>query len=167
MKDFIYLFVIIIVLMLLAMFELNLSRIERNTRQPIKVETTNCESEILLFPDSILTRHPKECIRPLLNYFDIKYPNVVEAQARLESAHFTSDVFYNNHNMFGLSRAGKYYKFKHWWESIIAYRFMVQDRYDGEDNDTAYLNWICTFYAEDTLYRQKILAVMKSNTNNY
>lgn len=106
--------------------------------------------------------NPQEHLSIALDYFNVRYKDVVMAQAILETGHFTSNVYTNYNNMFGLSHRGRYYSFHKWWESIIAYRFMVQDRYDGPDNSEDYLKWIVDMgYAEDTLYYKKIKSIMK------
>ena len=41
----------------------------------------------------------------LLNNCNIKFPYIVLAQAKLESSNFTSKIFRQNHNMFGMRKA--------------------------------------------------------------
>jgi len=95
------------------------------------------------------TRHKEETIEvkddnlPALTipnlYAEIKrngilYPDIVLAQAILETGWFRSNACRKKHNLFGLTnpRTGKYYEFDHWTESVRAYYTKVQYRYkDG------------------------------------
>lgn len=81
----------------------------------------------------------------------ILYPKIVLAQAILETGWFRSSVCRNKHNLFGLTnpRAGKYYEFNHWTESVRAYYTKVQYKYQGGN----YLLWLDEIgYAEDSDY---------------
>lgn len=91
----------------------------------------------------------------------ILYPDVVLAQAILETGWFKSSVCRNKHNLFGLRnpRTGNYYSFNHWTESVKAYYTKVQYRYKGGN----YLLWLDKIgYAETKTYIRSIVRVMKS-----
>lgn len=64
-------------------------------------------------------------------YYDVKFPEVVTAQAILESGHFKSRTFINYNNPFGLydSKKKDYYKFDHWTDALVAYRDFIQYKY--------------------------------------
>lgn len=91
-------------------------------------------------------------------YYGIKYPRIVTAQAILESGHFKSKVFKEYNNPFGLynSKIKAYYKFNHWIESIKAYAEMVEYKYTEGDYYT-FLRELP--YAEDERYIDKIKAI--------
>lgn len=93
----------------------------------------------------------------------ITHPNIVYAQAVLESGHFTSSLYKRTNNMLGLynSRKKCYYKFKHWSECLVAYRDMVQYKYVGGDYYT-FLNDLP--YAEDRHYVRKVRRLTKQRT---
>lgn len=83
------------------------------------------------------------------------YPQIVLAQAILETGWFRSSVCRNKHNLFGLTnpRTGKYYEFNHWTESVRAYYTKVQYKYKGGN----YLLWLDEIgYAEDPNYTSVI-----------
>ena len=99
---------------------------------------------------------PEEGIDEALLYYDIKHPTIVKAQAILETAHFTSDLCVKNNNLFGLydSKNKRYYSYNHWWESIEAYKKLIQRKYDNSKYYYMFLEDIK--YAKDKDYISKL-----------
>ena len=99
---------------------------------------------------------PEEGIDEALQYYEIKHPIIVKAQAILETAHFSSDLCVKNNNLFGLydSKNKRYYSYNHWWESIIAYKKTIQKRYENSRYYYMFLEDI--EYAEDKEYINKL-----------
>ena len=93
-------------------------------------------------------------------YYGIKHPSIVTAQAILESGNFKSEVFKKYNNPFGLynSITKSYYKFNHWTEAIIAYQNMIEYKYEG-GNYYTFLDSIG--YAADQDYIRKVKAIEK------
>ena len=102
---------------------------------------------------------------------DLRIENsyIVYAQAQLESAHFTSDIFMENNNLFGMKVAERrpttaigvnrgHAVYKSWRESVIDYALMQAAYYRGLDEKT-YLDKICSVYATDTTYRKRLEAM--------
>lgn len=91
-------------------------------------------------------------------YFGVKYPSIVTAQAILESGNFKSDIFKEYNNPFGLynSATKDYYKFKHWTDAILAYQTMIEYKYEG-GNYYSFLDSIG--YATDPSYIRKVKAI--------
>jgi flagellum-specific peptidoglycan hydrolase FlgJ len=111
---------------------------------------------------SFLNKTPEEGLMEALYYYNIKHPEIVYAQAILESGNFKSNVALKYNNLFGLydSKRGTYYKFNHWSESIKGYKDYIQYKYKGND----YYQFLTDIgYAEDTLYIDKIKKVVKLN----
>lgn len=93
-------------------------------------------------------------------FFGIKYPKIVTAQAILESGNFKSRVFQKYNNPFGLynSRKKDYYKFNHWTDAILAYQTMIEYKYEEGD----YYKFLEDIgYAEDPNYIRKVKAIEK------
>ena len=93
-------------------------------------------------------------------YYGVKYPSIVTAQAILESGNFKSEIFKKYNNPFGLynSKAKDYYKFNHWTEAIIAYQTMIEYKYEGGD----YYSFLDSIgYATDQDYIRKVKAIEK------
>ena len=88
-------------------------------------------------------------------YYGVKYPRIVTAQAILESGYFKSDVFKKHNNPFGMYNPSKnmYYKFDHWSDAILGYINMVEHKYRGGD----YYKFLEDLpYATDKEYINKI-----------
>ena len=93
-------------------------------------------------------------------YYGVKYPSIVTAQAILESGNFKSEVFKKYNNPFGLynSKAKDYYKFNHFSEAILAYKQLIEYKYKG-GNYYEFLDSIG--YATDPSYIGKVKAIEK------
>jgi flagellum-specific peptidoglycan hydrolase FlgJ len=106
-------------------------------------------------PD-FFNRLPQEGLMEALEYYDIKHPQIVYAQAVLETGHFKSDLCLNGNNLFGLydSKNGRYYEFEHWSESVIAYKNYIQSKYKSDSSYYRFLESIN--YAQDPTYVNKV-----------
>lgn len=114
-------------------------------------------------PDFLMSDNPKEDLMKVLEYYDVLHPEIVYAQAVLETGHFRSKVCKEYNNLFGLynSSTKDYYKFNHWTESVIAYINYIQYRYTPPNNYYKFLERIG--YAEDSLYVSKLKNIVKRN----
>lgn len=84
---------------------------------------------------------------------NISHPNIVLAQAKLETGNYTSSILKSHNNLFGLRKGNRYRKFGHWTESVIAYKNLIQSKYKG-GNYYAFLT--SEGYAEDDSYIEKL-----------
>lgn len=85
-------------------------------------------------PPPFMNKSPKEGLWEALEYYGIHHKEIVYAQAILETGHFKSGGCTRDNNLFGLKGGKGYYKYKHWSESVIAYKEKIQSRYKpGED----------------------------------
>lgn len=107
-----------------------------------------------------LLKSPEEGLIEALDYYGVEHPNIVYAQAILETGHFRSMVYRECNNLFGLynSRTKSYYKFDHWSESVIAYLDFIQDRYKPPNDYYKFLSDIG--YAEDPEYINKLKRIV-------
>lgn len=99
---------------------------------------------------------PEEGLWEAIDYYGLQYPEIVYAQAILETGHFKSDLCINSNNLFGLydSINKEYFRFNHWSESVLAYRDMVQYKYKPPNDYYQFLKDLP--YAEDKEYINKI-----------
>lgn len=89
----------------------------------------------------------------------IAHPKIVLAQAKLETGNYTSQVCLTHNNLFGLRKPdGSYYKFKHWRESVRAYKEFIQYKYRPPNNYYQFLADIG--YAEDKAYIKKVKEIV-------
>lgn len=85
----------------------------------------------------------------------VSHPEVVYAQALLESGRFDSSLYREHSNMLGLYNSYKreYFRFEHWTDCLVAYRDMVQYKYTDGD----YYEFLRDLpYAEDKDYIHKV-----------
>lgn len=95
--------------------------------------------KIILQKDSIkeVTKKPialnERTLKEELVRNNIPHKDIVLAQAKLESAHFKSDLVRTNQNIFGLKKGNKYRKYSHWTECVKDYKRCISDQYSGGD----------------------------------
>jgi uncharacterized FlgJ-related protein len=109
--------------------------------------------------------------------YEIKHPDVVFAQAVLESGNFTSKLFKTQNNLFGMklpykrktTAVGKnksgYAKYNTIDDSIYDY-FLFQEyaMRKREMNKKEYISYIGRNYAHDKFYVQKLNKIIKNHT---
>jgi uncharacterized FlgJ-related protein len=109
--------------------------------------------------------------------FNIKHPDVVFAQAVLESANFTSKLFKTQNNLFGMKLARKrkttaigknkngYAKYNSVDDSIYDYYlFQEYAMRKKEMTKKEYISYIGRNYAYDKSYVQKLNKIIKDHT---
>lgn len=104
-------------------------------------------------------------LREALEFYDIHHPEIVYAQAVLETGYFKSMGCLEHNNLFGLynSKAGRYYRFNHWTKSVEQYKLWIQRRYKPPEDYYKFLQRIN--YASDSLYIHKLKAIVKNEEN--
>lgn len=103
----------------------------------------------------------------LLKELNVKFPYIVLAQAKVESGNFSSRIFRENHNLFGMKRArvrvntalgtqhGHAY-YDSWRSSVFDYAF-YQCRYlSSISSESEYFQYLSQSYAEDESYVLKL-----------
>lgn len=91
--------------------------------------------------------------------YDIKFPEIVYAQARLESGNFKSKLFQTKNNFLGLynSKIKDFYEFDHWTDCLLGYRDLLQFKYNGDEHYENYYTFLKELpYAMDPEYIQKV-----------
>lgn len=118
----------------------------------------------IYFTENALIKLLKDC--------NIKYPYIVLAQAKLESAGFTSEIFKNNNNMFGMRKAYQrittaqsermtYAYYKDWRESVFDYAMYQSEVMGSVSNENEYYAKLGKRYAEDPQYVSKLKHIVK------
>jgi flagellum-specific peptidoglycan hydrolase FlgJ len=117
----------------------------------------------LVQPEFLLSENPEEDLIAVMDYYGVKHPEIVYAQAVLETGHFKSDLCLNGNNLFGLynSKKHRYHTFDHWTESVVAYLDYVQYRYKPPNDYYKFLSDIG--YAEDPDYINKLKGIVSRN----
>lgn len=130
---------------------------------PVKVDTVE---DFKIEGPSFLVQTPKEGLMGALLYYEVKHPDIVYAQALLETGRFTSPLCVKYNNLFGLYNSSKedYYRFNHWVESVEAYIKFVQYKYKPPNDYYEFLDRIG--YAEDSTYIEKLKIIVNKIQND-
>jgi hypothetical protein len=109
----------------------------------------------------------------LLKDLNVKFPHIVMAQSIIETGHWSSHIFYVNHNLFGMKEALRrvstakgtarnHAYYNHWRESVYDYAF-YQCRYLGRiESEAAYFEYLAASYAEAPNYVSALKAIIKN-----
>lgn len=105
----------------------------------------------------------REGLQAALEYYDLYHPEIVYAQAQLETGYFKSQGCLRDNNLFGLYNSShkRYHRFGHWTESIVAYKDWIQRRYKPPNDYYKFLERIN--YASDPLYTWKLKQIVRKN----
>ena len=149
------------VLILLAVCGLGtiqcLGYISTNDKEP---KDSLVNAEVMEVKPTFFTKSPEDGLKEALNYYGVKHPEIVYAQAILETGNFTSEGCLVDNNLFGLydSKRQRYYSFDNWTESVVAYLDYVQHRYKPPNDYYKFLSDIG--YAEDPEYINKLKRIV-------
>ena len=127
-----------------------------NKLDSITIGNINNNDYTYSYTPAFENKTPEEGIDEALQYYNIEHPTIVKAQAILETARFTSDLCVKNNNLFGLydSKNKRYYSYKHWRESVEAYKKLIQRKYNNSKYYYMFLEDIK--YAKDKDYINKL-----------
>lgn len=114
----------------------------------------------------------REKLRAYILQLNIRYPYIVMAQAEIETGHFTSQIFKENHNLFGMKVATRrpttnkgeengHAYYDNWKESVVDYAFYSAQYLSEIKTEKSYLEYLRQSYAEDTSYVSQILKLIK------
>ena len=107
-----------------------------------------------------------------LKRLNVKFPYIVYAQAELETGGFTSKVFRENNNLFGMKEAksrintasGTQYNhayYETWMESVYDYAFYSSSYLRKIQNEADYFEYLSQSYAEDANYVAVLKRIIK------
>lgn len=110
----------------------------------------------------------------LLNELNIKFPHIVMAQSMLETGNYTSKIFIENENLFGMKEAalrihlaqGTQYNhayYNSWRESVYDYAFYQATYLSDVKNERQYYKALDRSYAEAKNYSQILKVIVQEN----
>lgn len=111
-------------------------------------------------------------LKEYLIELNVKFPNVVFAQAKLESGNFKSKIFEENNNLFGMKQpsvrtttaTGEQYNhatYNSWRESVLDYALYSCKYTSNISSEDEYIAYLGSRYAEDTNYINKLKNILK------
>lgn len=103
----------------------------------------------------------------VMNQVGILFPDVVMAQSRLETGNFTSKVFKENNNLFGMKlprvrnttaigEQNSHATYASWLQSVADYKLWQDEVIKKYRTKRAYLRYLSKNYAEDKKYIHKL-----------
>ena len=114
----------------------------------------------------------KDALINKIKSLNFKYPHIVLAQSIIETGHWTSNIFKENNNLFGMREANRrihtalgtqlnHAYYKNWQESVYDYAF-YQSRYLSKINsEEEYFNALGASYAESPDYVNALKKLIK------
>jgi hypothetical protein len=131
-------------------------------------DLTEYEGEVLVLSiKDTIHNFTEDKLIDLIKQLNIKFPHIALAQSKIETGNYSSRIFRENHNLFGMREArtriktakGTQYShayYENWRESVYDYAF-YQCRYLSRiTNEEEYLEYLSQSYAEDPNYISKI-----------
>ena len=130
---------------------------------------TDTES-ILIIEDK--NEFSKDKLITKIKELNFKFPHIVLAQAQLETGNFTSVIFQDGMNLFGMKQAririntakgtkkGHAY-YNTWEESLYDYAFFSSSYLYKIKSDIEYFQYLDKYYAEDPKYTKKLKQIIK------
>jgi len=124
--------------------------------------------EVVVQPTEVFS---ERLLKQEIERLNLRHPDIVFAQAVLESSRFKSDLFKSNNNMFGMKVARQrpttavksvrgYAWYPTWRESLLDYA-MMSSKYFSRLNRNEYLQYLADNYAEDKKYINKLLNIIR------
>lgn len=123
----------------------------------------------------------EELLVKCLEYEGVKFPDIVLLQSRLETGFYSSDIFLNANNLFGMKYPSRrptvatgtykeHAKYDHWSDSVVDY-VLWQEYYqsrgymieEGGDNDSYLVFLKCIPYAQDPRYISKLVTLSQGD----
>ena len=144
--------------------------IGRSVAEEVIVENFN-EAEAVVFINEV-DSFSQEKLTEMLVDLNVSFPHIVMAQSILETGYWKSDIFLENHNLFGMKQARRrittaegtsrnHAYYNHWRESVYDYAF-YQCRYLSRlDSEEAYFQYLGASYAEARDYVNSLKRVIE------
>lgn len=153
MKYFIFGLIIGILIGITGIIWYNLIKEEANYKQSQQISAVWRQEHFVLSPENLINE---------LEAQGLKFPEVIVAQAVLETGHFKSYSCTAHNNLFGLRKKdGTYMRFDHWTDCVAMYKKCIQDWKECPADYYDYLDNLG--YAEDSLYIPKLKQIVTNN----
>lgn len=108
----------------------------------------------------------------LFDSLQINHPEIALAQIKLETANYSSNIYKENNNLFGMklpkirntTAIGEnrgHAKFENWKQSVIDYKLWQENMISNKSSEKEYLTFLSNNYAEDENYAKKLKKIMQ------
>lgn len=142
-----------------------------NTKSRPSIEDITYEERVLVIKE--LTSFSEEKLIAEIKKLNFRYPHIVLAQAKLESSNYSSTIFKENNNLFGMKeakvrlntaqgteRSHAYYDT--WRESLMDYALYSATYLKNLTTETQYYSYLEQNYAEDVEYVSKLKRIIET-----
>lgn len=124
------------------------------------------ESEILVLVAKENKFNDEKLIK-MINKLNFSFPYIVYAQTLIETNRFTSNIFIENHNLFGMKQAlvrintargiqNNHAYYDSWVESVYDYALYSATYLSNIKTEDEYLDYLSQSYADDKQYVNKL-----------
>jgi hypothetical protein len=107
-----------------------------------------------------------------LKRLDVKFPHIVMAQSMIETGNWKSEIFRQNHNLFGMREAKSrvntalgtnlnYAYYENWKDSVYDYAFYQCTYLSQIKTEEEYFSYLATAYAESPGYVSAIKSLIQ------
>ena len=148
---------------ILTVFGLNINSNKR-------IETLSPEEKLIILREANSFSEQKliESIKEL----NFKFPHIVLAQAKLESSNFSSPIFLENNNLFGMKEAKvranlaigtkrSHAFYKNWKDSLLDYALYYSTYLSKIRTESEYFDYLNQSYAQDPNYVVKLKNIIR------
>jgi hypothetical protein len=124
-------------------------RLIHSNEEPIRPSIT----EVRVVDSLVIDSFSEANLIILMENLEIREPQIVLNQAKLETGNFKSYLFKVSNNLFGFRNYNGYKKYKNWQCSVVAYKEWQDKHYKGGD-----YYWFLKYvhYAVDSNYCNKL-----------
>lgn len=121
---------------------------------------------ILLFiSTTVLAQGPcKDSVLRYAHEIGIKYPKICQAQAQLETGHYTSYGCKYRNNLFGFRGTHHYKKFECWKESIDYYKEYQDSHAAHTTTKHHWFMYVSLHFSQDRRYGHKLLNILSQHS---
>lgn len=114
----------------------------------------------------------KEALVKELKRLNLRFPEIILAQSILETGHFSSRIFIENNNLFGMKQARArsttaagtqlgHAFYDHWKQSVMDYALFQNAYMNKLRKEKTYLKYLDKNYAEAENYDKKLLQIIE------
>jgi hypothetical protein len=148
---------------ILTIFGLNINSNKR-------IETLSPEEKLIILREANAFSEQKliESIKEL----NFRFPHIVLAQAKLESSNFSSPIFLENNNLFGMKEAKvranlaigtkrSHAFYKNWKDSLLDYALYYSTYLSKIRTESEYFEYLNQSYAQDPNYVVKLKNIIR------
>ena len=132
------------------------------------------EESVIIVNDYENSNFSPQALYDYIKELNLAHPDIIFAQAVIESGHFKSVVFKNNHNLFGMKEGYRrpntckgvemnHAYYDTWKESVLDYALFQASYLRSLKTEEQYLEYLDQNYAESGNYKKTIISVMKNN----